>query len=139
MLAAKMKAALGKTLSKSMGTAVGKVGAKVAAKAGGEVAAKAGGKLIGLTLGVGILLWDVWDHQKTEEENRPLLRQAIAEHLQMMKDQLLHDPETGLSSVFRQMEAQLVRQLDAESSPVQQRPASARPESAESGAEESDR
>ena len=111
LLAAKMKGVLSKALGKSMGKAVGKVGAKVAAKAGGEAAAKAGGKLLGLTLGIGILLWDVWDHQKTVEENRPLLRQAIAEHLQMMKDQLLHDPEAGLSSVFRQMEQQLVHQL----------------------------
>jgi hypothetical protein len=87
--------------------------AKLAAKTGGKVAAKVGGKLLGPIVGVGIIVWDVWDHASTVSENTPVLRQSIYAYLDEMKLSLLDDPETGVMSVINQMEQQFRKSLEA--------------------------
>ncbi|MGB6064878.1 MAG: hypothetical protein WBG50_08715 [Desulfomonilaceae bacterium] len=88
---------------------------KLAAKTGGKVAAKVGGKFLGPIVGVGVIIWDVWDHASTVEENKPILRQSIYSYLDEMKLSLLDDPETGVMSGVDQMERQFRKSLKAAS------------------------
>jgi len=99
--------------SKLGGKIAAKATAKLAAKTGGKVAAKVGGKFLGPIVGVGVIVWDVWDHASTVEENKPLLRQSIYSYLDEMKLSLLDDPETGVMSVINQIEQQFRKGLEA--------------------------
>ena len=86
----------GKISSKTGAAAAGKAGAALAGKTGAKVAAKMGGKMLGLYAGIGIIIWDILDHYSTAKTNRPILRQNINDYLLLVKDTLLHDPETGI-------------------------------------------
>jgi hypothetical protein len=99
--------------SKLGGKIAAKATAKLAAKTGGKVAAKVGGKFLGPIVGVGIIIWDVWDHASTVEENKPILRQSIYSYLDEMKLSLLDDSETGVMSPIDQMEQQFRKSLEA--------------------------
>ena len=101
---------------KAMGSKVsakmaGKAAAKMATKTGAKVAAKAGGKLLGPIVGVGIMIWDLWDHNATRDENKPILRKNIQDYLYEMKDVLLHDTESGVMSVIYTVEGNVVDAL----------------------------
>lgn len=120
LLASKMKVLIGKLSSKVMAKSAGKAASKMAAKAGGKVAAKAGGKFLGTIVGVGVLVWDVWDHNNTKKENRPILRQAMADYFQELKDILMNDPEAGIMTTFNDLEKQVfsaVRQPQTQTKP----------------------
>jgi hypothetical protein len=98
--------------SKLGGKIAAKATAKLAAKTGGKVAAKVGGKFLGPIIGVGIIIWDVWDHASTVAENKPILRQSIYSYLDEMKLSLLDDPETGVMSPVDQMEKQFRKSME---------------------------
>lgn len=100
-----------KVSGKLAGKAAGEVAAEVAAKTGGKVTAKTGGKLLGLIVGFGILLWEVWDHSQTEEIERPKLRQTIADYFVEVKHSLLYEPETGIMSIIHDMEDNIISSL----------------------------
>jgi len=74
--------------SKIVTKLAGKVGAKIAAKTGATLAAKIGGTLLDTTVGVGILLWDVWDNNHTAFIEKPILKTNLANYLE--------NPETGV-------------------------------------------
>lgn len=107
LLAGKINLLLGKLTGKVMAKSAGKAASKMAAKTGGKVAAKAGGKFLGAIVGVGVLVWDVWDHNRTKTENRPILRQAMADYFDELKDILLNDPEAGMITTFNDLEQQI--------------------------------
>lgn len=107
LLAGKIKVLIGKLTSKVMAKSAGKAASKMAAKTGGKVAAKAGGKFLGTIVGIGVLVWDVWDHNKTKKENRPILRQAMADYFKELKDILMNDPEAGIMTTFNDLEKQV--------------------------------
>ena len=113
LLAGNMKILIGKLSSKVMAKSSTKVAAKLAAKTGGKVAAKAGGKFLGTIVGVGILIWDVWDHYKTKKENKPILRKAFSDYFVELKDILLNDPEAGLMTTFNDLEKQVFASLNS--------------------------
>lgn len=100
-----------KVSAKLAGKAAGEAAAGVATKTGGKVAAKTGGKLFGLIVGFGIIIWDVWDHYKTEEVERPILREAIADYFVEVKQSLLYEPETGIMSIIHGIEGNIVSSL----------------------------
>jgi len=94
----------------------GKAAAKVASKTGAKVGAKVGGKFLGAIIGVGVLIWDVWDHQHTKKVERPILRENLADYLSELEHSLLYEPETGLMTVVGQLEATIVSSLKTEKS-----------------------
>lgn len=104
------------TLGTSSAVAVGKVASKVASKTASKVAAKSGVKLVGKIgaealgsfFGVGIIAWDVWDHQQTRATQMPILRQNIEEYLDQVKASLLKDPTSGLISAIYELEGQVI-------------------------------
>jgi hypothetical protein len=113
LLVGKMKFLVGKLSSKVMINSAGKAAAKIASKTGAKVAAKSGGKFLGPLVGIGVLVWDVWDHTNTKKENRPLLLQSITDYFAELKDILLHDTEAGIMVVFNDLEQQVFTALKA--------------------------
>lgn len=108
LLASKLNVLIGKIGGKVMAKSAGSAAAQVASKTGAKVAAKAGGKLLGPIIGIGILLWDAWDHNKTKEENMPIMRQNFTDYFVQLKDSLLHDPQAGIMTTISEMEGNMV-------------------------------
>lgn len=113
-IGAKLTAPIGAMGAKVLGSFAGKAGAKLAAKTGGKVAGKAaGGWLAGPIIGVGILLWDVWDTKQTAAEQRPILKRNIEDFLHAMAEDLLKNPETGMMAAIAGMEGDVLRSLQS--------------------------
>ncbi len=106
-----LKPVVGKIESKIAAKGAGKAASKLAAKTGGKVAAKVGGKFLGLFIGVGVLVWDVWDHYKTKAEQQPVLRQNLVDFLAEVREDLLHNPESGIMSVIASIESGVVNSM----------------------------
>lgn len=110
LLAANIKTMLGKVSAKIMAKSSGKLASKMAAKTGGKVVAKVGGKFFGTIAGFGVLVWDIWDHSITEQNNRPQLRQSLVAYFDELKLLLLDDPEFGIMTTFAAFERGVVEQ-----------------------------
>ncbi len=100
-----------KMTSKAAAKGAGKVAAQVASKTGAKVGAKVGGKFLGAIVGVGVIIWDVWDHRHTKKIEKPILRDNLVDYLTELQHSLLHEPETGLMAIVHQLEANVVSGL----------------------------
>jgi hypothetical protein len=89
---------------------------KLAAKPIGQALAKIGGKFLGAFVGVGIIAWDVYDHYKTKEENRPMLQENLHTYLDDIKYQLLNSPEGGINTIIDSLSLDLLQQLEERNS-----------------------
>ncbi len=107
LLTANMKGLVTKVGSKVMTKSSGKVASVMAAKTGGKVVAKVGGKFFGTITGIGVLVWDLWDHKNTQKHNRPHLRQTLQEYLTELKLLLLDDPDYGVMATLHDLERQV--------------------------------
>lgn len=99
----------GKVGSKVMTKFAGKAAAKMAAKTGGTVAGQLGVSLIDPIVGVGILIWDIWDYDRTVKVERPILRQNILAYLDQVKISLLKNPESGIMTAVNQLEVSILK------------------------------
>lgn len=108
LIAGKMKVLVAKLSSKVMAKSAGKVASNMAIKTGEKVVAKAGRKFLGTIVGIGVLVWDVWDHNQTVAVNRPILRKAIADYFAELKVSLLTDADAGIMATFNDLERQVV-------------------------------
>ncbi len=97
--------------SKVVTSFAGKAGAKMAAKTGGAVAAKLGAELLDPIVGVGIIIWDVWDFNHTVAVEKPILQDAISDYLQQVKLSLLDNPENGIMSAINQVEVGMLKNI----------------------------
>lgn len=97
--------------SKVVTSFAGKAGAKMAAKTGGAVAAKLGAELLDPIVGVGIIIWDLWDYHHTVAVEKPILRDAIYDYLQQVKLSLLNNPENGIMSAINQVESGIIQKI----------------------------
>ena len=91
------------TVSKATSKAVTKLATKTAAKVAAEGSGEMAVGILGLELlnpiaGVGILVWDVWDHYHTVQVERPILRANLDTYLNEVKESLLNDKENGILS-----------------------------------------
>jgi len=76
---------------------------KTAAKAATEGAGELTAGLLGLELlnplaGLGILVWDIWDHYHTVKVERPIMKENLERYLNEVEASLLGDPENGVLS-----------------------------------------
>jgi len=99
--------------SKVVGKLAGKAGAKIATKTGGVVAGKIGSALLDTTVGVGIILWDVWDNKQTASVEKPIMRENLADYLQEVKESLLHNSETGILTAVDSIQNTLVNSISS--------------------------
>ncbi len=90
---------------------MGAAAAKMAINTGSKVGARFGGKFLGTMIGMGVLAWDVWDHQHTKNVERPILRANLMDYLSEMKHALLHDPEAGIMTMIESVENTMISSL----------------------------
>jgi hypothetical protein len=90
----------------------GKLGAKIAAKTGGLLAGNVGSVLLDSTIGVGIIIWDIWDTYHTGNIEKPLLRQNLVDYLYEVKESLLLNPENGIMTIIDAMEKNILQSLN---------------------------
>ncbi|MEB3282877.1 MAG: hypothetical protein VKK42_28550 [Lyngbya sp.] len=98
--------------SKMAANLAGKAGAKIALKTGASLTGKMAAGLLDCTVGVGILLWDIWDTYHTANIEKPILRETIAEYLEQVKASILDNPETGMMTAIDQLEGKIIHALD---------------------------
>jgi hypothetical protein len=72
---------------------------------------KVGGKFLGAIIGIGILAWDLWDHQHTQQVERPMLRANLVDYLAELQHALLRDPESGIMTMIEVVENTMVSSL----------------------------
>ena len=89
-----------------------KAGAKVATKTGAVLAGKLGAAVLDCTVGVGIILWDVWDTNHTAHVEKPILHDNLAAYLQEVKYSLLNNRENGIMTVIDQIQSKIVPNLN---------------------------
>jgi hypothetical protein len=89
-----------------------KAGAKVATKTGAVLAGKLGAAVLDCTVGVGIILWDVWDTNHTAYVEKPILHDNLAAYLQEVKFSLLNNRENGIMTVIDQIQSKIVPSLN---------------------------
>ena len=88
-----------------------KAGAKVATKTGAILAGKLGAAVLDCTVGVGIILWDIWDNNHTAYVEKPILQDNLAAYLQEVKFSLLNNSENGIMAVIDQIQSKIVQNL----------------------------
>lgn len=98
--------------SKMVGKLAGKTGAKIALKTGASLTGKVAAGLLDCTVGVGILLWDIWDTYHTAAVEKPILRETLFEYLDQVKASILENPETGVMTVIDQIEHKIIQSID---------------------------
>ena len=89
-----------------------KAGAKVATKTGAVLVGKLGAAVLDSTVGVGIILWDVWDTNHTSHVEKPILRDNLAAYLQEVKFSLLDNRENGIMAVIDQIQSKIVPNIN---------------------------
>ncbi|NES87440.1 MAG: hypothetical protein F6K10_42385, partial [Moorea sp. SIO2B7] len=97
-----------KMIPKVITYTAGKAGAKMAAKTGGAVAAKLGVQFLDPIVGVGIIIWDVWDYNHTVKVDKPILRGAIFDYLTQVKYQLLDNHKDSIMAAVYQLESDIL-------------------------------
>jgi hypothetical protein len=97
--------------SKVTAKVASKAAAKMATKTGGTVASQLGVGLIDPIVGVGIIIWDLWDYDRTVKVERPILREHLVAYLKDVKKSLLTNPETGIMAAIYQLESGILKSL----------------------------
>ena len=92
---------------------------KVAGKTGAKVAGKFGGKFLGAIVGVGVIMWEVWDHYETKQVELPILREALAEYFFEVRHDLLHEPESGMMAIINEIESNMLASLRTQPAQVE--------------------
>ena len=97
--------------SKVTAKVASKAAAKLATKTGGTVASQLGVGLIDPIVGIGIIIWDLWDYNHTVKVERPILREHLVSYLNDFKKSLLKNPETGIMAAIYQLESGILKSL----------------------------
>ncbi|MCP2732016.1 hypothetical protein [Limnofasciculus baicalensis] len=90
-----------------------KATAKIAAKTGGTVAAKFGAEFLDPIVGIGIIIWDLWDYHHTVEIDRPILRDVILDYLQEVKYSLLGNYKNSIMAAIYQLEDGILKSVNS--------------------------
>lgn len=99
--------------SKVVAKLSGKAGAKIASKTGATLAGKIGSQLLDPIVGIGIIIWDVWDYYNTVKVERPILHDNIADYLQEVKYSLLYNSENGIMKAIGEIEKNILPSISA--------------------------
>jgi len=95
-------------------TFASKAAAKIATKAGGAVAAKVGAQVLDPILGIGIVIWDLWDYNRMVADSRPVLRENINDYLQEVKMSILYAPENSIMAAIETVEQQIIAGVESQ-------------------------
>ncbi len=84
-----VKSAASKAASVMSAKLVSSAAAATATTAGAKVAGSTAGGFLGPLIAVGIITWDLYDHARTVDENRPIMRENIADYLTQFEQAML--------------------------------------------------
>lgn len=104
--------------SKVAASLAGKATAKLAAKTGSVVAGQLGAQLLDPIVGIGIIIWDVWDYKHTVKVERPVLREAILDYLKEVKASLLNNADNGIMASINQLESGIFNSVRSTAHPA---------------------
>lgn len=90
----------------------GKAGAKIAAKTGSILGGQIGSALLDSTIGVGILLWDVWETNHSASIEKPILRQNLVDYIHAVKDSILTNPNNGITTVINETDRNILQAIE---------------------------
>ncbi len=90
----------------------GKAGAKIAAKTGGILGGQIGSALLDSTIGVGILLWDVWETNHSASIEKPIFRQNLVDYIHAVKDSILTNPNNGIMTVINKADRNILQAIE---------------------------
>ena len=96
-------------------TFASKVAAKIAGKAAGAMIAKVGAQILDPVIGLGILIFDVWDYGKMVKESKPALRQNILDFFNEVKWSILKAPENSIMAAIEDVESNIITALESRS------------------------
>jgi hypothetical protein len=88
-----------------------KAGAKIATKTGGILAAKLGSTLLDASVGVGIIIWDIWDTHHTANIENPILRKNLVDYLGKVEDSILENPDNGVMTVVDKIDQKILQSI----------------------------
>lgn len=94
-----------------------KLGTSLAGKASGTAGARLGGRFLGLAAAAGLVAWEVVDHRRTVNAEKPRLQAAVADYIAAMEEAVLYDPEFGMVTVLAGFEEQVIGSLGVLSGP----------------------
>ncbi|MDB9511914.1 hypothetical protein PN499_12015 [Kamptonema animale CS-326] len=92
-----------------------KVAAKIAGKAAGAMIAKVGAQILDPVLGLGILIFDVWDYSNMVKDSKPALRQNILEFFNEVKWSILKAHENSIMAAIKDVEGNIITALESRS------------------------
>lgn len=112
-----------KVIGAAASKAASKVATKIATKTAAKVLAEGGGMALGLVglelinpiAGLGVLVYDVWEHNHTVKVERPIMRENLEKYLSEVKDSLLNDPANGILSSINKFHDGIMDNLDRKS------------------------
>lgn len=90
----------------------GKAGAKIAAKTGGILGGQIGSALLDSTIGVGIILWDIWETNHSASIEKPILRENLVDYIHAVKDSILTNPNNGIMTVIDQADRNIIQAIE---------------------------
>ena len=59
------------------------------------------------------MVWDLTDHYKTVQQNRPVLERSLETYLEELQEQVLRDQRCGILSVLNEVQREVIRELEA--------------------------
>lgn len=90
----------------------GKAGAKIATKTGSILGGQIGSGLLDCTIGVGILIWDIWETNHSASIEKPILRQNLVDYLHTVQDSLLTNPNNGIMTAVNAIDRNILQAID---------------------------
>ena len=93
--------------SKAVGRTAGAVAVNASAKMGQQAGRKVAGKVLGAAIGVGLVIWEIWDYNETVAVERPKLSQQLNDYLDQVENELLYDADTGVMTVVDDIEEEV--------------------------------
>ncbi len=67
-----------------------------------------GAQVLDPLLGIGIVIWDLWDYNRMVAASRPLLRENISDYLQEVKMSILYAPENSIMAAIETVEQEII-------------------------------
>jgi hypothetical protein len=86
---------------------------KMAAKGGVALAAKWGATLLDPTLGIGLIIWDIWSYKAEVGKNRPVLKKKLEEYITELKNAQIENIDgDGIMDAIASVQNDLIRDPD---------------------------
>ena len=98
--------------TKVVGRTAGAVAVNASSKVGQQAGRKVAGKVLGAAIGVGLIIWEIWDYNETVAVERPRLSQQLNDYLEEVEEELLYDSEAGIMTVVDDLENEVLATMN---------------------------